>query len=246
MVKTCSPFIAIHTTYRAVLDAEAGEGAVNAAKKKMYVDDYLGSARNVEEGLKEASVVRKVLADADLHFQGWISNSEEFVRVMQGERNPISPDVLLIDDGNKKVLGVVWNTRDDMLGFRVDNMKEEEYTRVSLTSKVATVFDPLGLAAPLIVKAKVRLRELGVKGLRWSDPADETDRFWWESWFAYMRELIHVSIERCLFPEEIEIVNSQLHVFGDASEDAFYDHLVIIFLQVYVVFIFSFLKVLFL
>ena len=114
MVKTCSPFIAIHTTYRAVLDAEAGEGAVNAAKKKMYVDDYLGSARNVEEGLKESSVVRKVLADADLHFQGWISNSVT------------------------------------------------------------------------------------------------------------------------------------MNVFGDASEDAFYDHLVIIFLQVYVVFIFSFLKVLFL
>ena len=73
---TCSPFIAIHTTHRAVADAEAGEGAVNAVKKKMYVDDYLGSARNVEEGLKEASIVRKALADADLHFQGWISISK--------------------------------------------------------------------------------------------------------------------------------------------------------------------------
>ncbi len=115
----------------------------------------------------------------------------------------------------------MWNSRDYTLGFRVDNIKEEEYTRVSLTSKVATVFDPLGLAAPLIVKAKVRLRELGVKGLRWSDPADETDRVWWESWFAIMRELIHVSIERCLFPEETEIIHSQLHVFGDASEEAY-------------------------
>jgi hypothetical protein len=218
---TCSPFIAIHTTRRAVSDAEVGEEAVNAVKKKMYVDDYLGSARNVEERWKEASVVRKALADADLHFPVWISNSEELVRVMQGEKNTTSSDVPLIDDGNKKVLGVVWNTRDDTLGFRVDNMMEEEYTRVSLTSKVATVFDPLGLAAPLIVKAKIRLRELGVKGLRWSDPADETDRVWLESWFAIMRELSHVSLERCLFPEETEIVNSQLHVFGDASEEAY-------------------------
>ena len=62
----------------------------------------------------------------------------------------------------------MWNTRDDTLGFRVDNMKEEKYTRISLTSKVANVFDPLGLAAQLIVKAKVCLRQLGVKGLRWS------------------------------------------------------------------------------
>jgi hypothetical protein len=72
---TSLPVIAIQTTHRAVADAEVGAEAVNAVKKKMYVDDYLGSARNVEEGLKEASVVRKALADADLHFQGWISNS---------------------------------------------------------------------------------------------------------------------------------------------------------------------------
>ena len=107
----------------------------------------------------------------------------------------------------------MWNTRDDTLGFRVDNMKKEEYTRISLTSKVANVFDPLGLAAQLIVKAKVCLRQLGVKGLRWSDPADETDRVWWISWFAIMRELIHVYIERCLSPEEAEIIHSKLHVF---------------------------------
>ncbi|EFX67624.1 hypothetical protein DAPPUDRAFT_261363 [Daphnia pulex] len=52
----------------------------------MYVDDYLGSARSVDEGMKEASLIRKTLADADLHFQDWISDSEEFVRVIQGEK----------------------------------------------------------------------------------------------------------------------------------------------------------------
>lgn len=73
----------------------------------MYVDDYLGSTRSVDEGLKKASLIRKTLADADLHFQDWIANSEEFVRVIQGEKRTNSPDVLLIDDGNKKMLGVV-------------------------------------------------------------------------------------------------------------------------------------------
>ena len=97
---------------------------------------------------------------------------------------------------------------------------KKEYTRVRLTSKVVTVFDPLGLAAPLIVKAMVCLRELGVKGLRWSDLADVTDRVWWK-WFAIIRELFYVFIERCLFPEEGEIIHSQLHVFGDASEEAY-------------------------
>jgi hypothetical protein len=68
--------------------------------------------------------------------------------------------------------------REDTLRFRVDHLAEEENTRVSLTSKVAGVFDPLGLAAPLIVKAKVRFRELGVKGLKVSDPADGNRNRW--------------------------------------------------------------------
>ena len=55
-------------TYRTVADAKVGEEAVNRVKKKMYLDDYLGCTRNLEEGLQEASVVRKALVDADIHF----------------------------------------------------------------------------------------------------------------------------------------------------------------------------------
>ena len=36
---------------------------------------------------------------------------------------------------------------------------------VGLLSKVASIYDPLGQAAPALVKAKIELRELGTKGL---------------------------------------------------------------------------------
>lgn len=118
--------------------------------------------------------MRQALVEADLHFQDWISNSKELAQAMKREKKPIrdKSDLLGTDNDQKKVLGAVWNIREDTLRFRVDHLAEEENTRVSLTSKVAGVFDPLGLAAPLIVKAKVRLRELGVKGLKVSDSAD--------------------------------------------------------------------------
>ena len=219
---TCSPFIAIQTTRRAVADAEVGEKAVEAVQKRMYVDDYLGSTKNADEGVAEASTVRKALAGADLHFQDWISNSAEFVAAIQEEKKPI-PEIssLSADSESTKVLGAVWNTTSDALGFRINRPADEEYTRLSLTSHVAGIFDPLGLAAPIIIKAKVRLRDLVVKGLKWSDPVEGADRAWWESWFQIVQELAHVSIERCLFPEEDDIVESQLHTFGDASEEAY-------------------------
>jgi hypothetical protein len=36
-----------------------------------------------------------------------------------------------------------------------------------------------------------------------------------------MQELAHISIELCLFPEEEVIAESQLHIFGDAAEEAY-------------------------
>ena len=77
---TCSPFIAIHTCRRAAIDAKADEKIVEVIKKKVYVDDYLSSASSVRKGLEEAVVVERILSAADLHLQGWISNSSEFVQ----------------------------------------------------------------------------------------------------------------------------------------------------------------------
>ena len=223
---TCSPFIAIHTSRRAAIDAGAREKIVEAVKGKLYVDDYLSSSCSVTEGLEEAVAVERVLAAADLHLQGWISNSTEFTQAIMKEKpaKPVTDSPGCYNLSSKefdKVLGLVWNTKTDALGFRVDNLDNVEYTRVGITSKVASVFDPLGTAAPLIVKAKIRLRALGLKGSSWAEAVDETDQIWWTAWFDVVRKLSDTSVARCLFPKESQIEESQLHIFCDASEEAY-------------------------
>jgi hypothetical protein len=93
------------------------------------------------------------------------------------------------------VLGLVWNTKTDALGFQVDNLDNIEYTRVGITSKVASVFDPLGTAVPLIVKAKIRLRALGLKASSWTEAVDEADQTWWTAWFDFIRKLSATTVE---------------------------------------------------
>ncbi|XP_045023365.1 uncharacterized protein LOC123467557 [Daphnia magna] len=186
---TCSPFVAIQTTRRAATEANAPTEIVDAIKKKMYVNDYLGSAPTAAIGLQEAIAVKDVLASADLHLQGWRSNSKEFIEEIRKNMKPAnSPTPSLIsEEENGKVLGVLWNSKTDTLGFRVSELENLEYTRMTIASKVASAFDPLGTAAPLIVKAK----------------------------------LSEFSFSRCLFPNESLIEESQLHAFGDASEEAY-------------------------
>jgi hypothetical protein len=92
---------------------------------------------------------------------------------------------------------------------------------VCLARKVAGVFDPLGTASPLIVKAKIRLRALGIKGLGWYDEITGDDETWWRSWFLALDQLNTLKMPRCLFPEEVQIIDREFHAFCDASEEAY-------------------------
>lgn len=69
----------------------------------------------------------------------------------------------------------------------------------------------------LTVKAKIKLRELGVRGLNWDDPVTGNDRQWWEQYFCRIDGLKEVEIPRCLFPDAEEIETLELHTFADAS-----------------------------
>lgn len=92
---------------------------------------------------------------------------------------------------------------------------------MELISRVASVFDPLGAASALIVKAKIRLRELGTKGVNWTDTIEGDDRCWWQGWFRALQLLKKLEVPRCLFPNGPSIVSSELHIFCDASEEAY-------------------------
>ena len=60
-------------------------------------------------------------------------------------------------DGTK-VLGVSWRPRSDCLSFCTSQPVPEVVTRRWLLSTVAAIFDPLGLAAPIIVQAKIKMK----------------------------------------------------------------------------------------
>ena len=54
-----------------------------------------------------------------------------------------------------KVLGVAWTQEADVFTFRINNTQNVIYTHRGLLSKIASMFDPLGLAAPATIKGKI-------------------------------------------------------------------------------------------
>ena len=70
---------------------------------------------------------------------------------------------------------MVWNFQSDRFEFKV-SIKEKPLTRGGLLSAVSSLFDPLGLVAPVILLAKMLLQDLCRKKLAWDGPTPDDDQ----------------------------------------------------------------------
>jgi hypothetical protein len=152
--------------------------AAEAVRKNVYVDDYLGSARNQQEAISAASTVNTVLAGGDFHLDDWASNDPVVVAAMQPMKEGIDGrDLTTRDIGESELeilLGITWRPSTDLMGFKVKE-RQVTFSRTRLASVVAGLFDPLGVAATMTVKGKIQLRELCLRGLPWHEAVNDED-----------------------------------------------------------------------
>jgi transposase InsO family protein len=81
------------------------------------------------------------------------------------------------------------------------------------------VYDPLGLAAPFILPAKILLQSLCQKNLGWDQEIEGPDLQRWQTWLRDLPELQKYVVPRCVKPKDFGAVrSSQVHHFADASE----------------------------
>ena len=216
----CSPFLAHYVVRRAARDSGLPE--VEAiVESNFYVDDYLKSAPTELEAIQKAELTSSALAFGDFHLRNWLSNSSTVRQHFSGSESEVRTDLPLEGEGDEvKVLGVKWKPSEDVFVFAVAPPTDLIYSRRGLLSCLASVFDPLGFASPLTVQGKVMLRRLSMNGLSWDDPVPEEAREWWSAWLDRLKDAGTISIPRCLCPNRPSIVETQLHTFSDASEEA--------------------------
>lgn len=83
-----------------------------------------------------------------------------------------------------------------------------------------SIFDPLGLIAPYVLKAKLLLLILMIsrKRLGWDDPLQEADKEQWKHWLNDLPKLQEKQVDHCFKPKRFgEVKEVQLHLFSDAS-----------------------------
>ena len=123
----------------------------------------------------------------------------------------------------ESVLGIKWNTEEDMFVWDVSDrmlqvVNENSVTWRAIVSAVYSLFDPLGFIAPFVMRAKLLLQLLCRKGVGWDDPLQESDKLQWKRWLANLPKLQAVRVSRCFKPIEFgDVKEIRLHLFSDAS-----------------------------
>ncbi|XP_041467432.1 uncharacterized protein LOC121417765 [Lytechinus variegatus] len=195
------------------LTAEQGEcthpHAASVLKRNVYMDDICDSVQTVDEARKLSAEIDEVLNDGGFKVKGWISNESDVGDLTQGKMK------LLDDIAEEKVLGVVWDRendtfsykvklRDSVLNSRLDGESQKRLTKRKILGQIAHIYDPLGFAAPVIVRAKIGMQKLWQRGYNWDDPLTEEEDADWRLLFEEMKGLNEVSLERCLTPPEAQ------------------------------------------
>ncbi|XP_050494476.1 uncharacterized protein LOC126875568 [Bombus huntii] len=170
----------------------------------------------------EAQSLRTELTEllklAGLNIRKWASNDRELLRGLP--ETDVNDKLLLGESQTFKTLGVVWNSFDDSILYSVKtNDADSRITKRTISSEIAKIYDPLGLLAPVIVRAKMLLQRLWTLKINWDEslPADVHTE--WSKYYAQLPLLNNVEFPRkTIINPAAEI---QLHGFCDASERAY-------------------------
>ena len=182
-----------------------------------YVDDGLISVPTSAEAVDLITQTRVLCKEGKLHLHKIVSNSRMVMQAVPIEDRAKSVKELnLLHDELpiERALGLQCCIASDSFNFRI-TFADKPCTRRGVLSTVMSLYDPLGLIAPVTLTGRQIVQELCREGADWDDPLTDEMKMRWEKWRQDVICLQNVSIPRCYKPVEFkEVKSAQLHHFS--------------------------------
>ena len=131
-----------------------GEDVSSILRRNFYVDDMLKSFPSAKIAVDMIYKVKSLCKEGGFNLTKFSSNHIEVLKSIPDEcrkygvkDKDLNLDILPGD----KALGVKCNIQEDTLGFII-KMDDKPATRSGLLAALSSVYDPLGLGAPFLVK----------------------------------------------------------------------------------------------
>lgn len=212
----CSPYLAMRTVRQLASDErDKYPRAAQVASHELYMDDLTTSVPTVEEAKSLSQELIALFKAGNFHLTKWASNSPELLdSVPQSNRAAIE----FSNNENIKVLGLKWLPASDVFTFST-SPTNETFSKRTILSSIARLWDVLGFAAPVILYAKLLMKELWLLKVGWDDPLPDNIR----SLFAKFIEQLPL-LSACEIPRHLGVhagCTTNIVAFADASMKAY-------------------------
>ncbi|XP_075150750.1 uncharacterized protein LOC142224854 [Haematobia irritans] len=184
-----------------------------------YMDDFISGANDENELVEIYRQVAAVMESAKFTLRKWFSNSKVFNKfVPDADREKT---IRLNDEEIIKTLGIVWAPLSDSFHYvwpKLDSSRG--ITKRIVLAELSTLFDPLGLINPIIVKAKIFMQDLWILKVDWDESLPVNLHTQWADFRERLKEVEKVKIPRSVVAKS-KVVRIEMHGFSDASKRAY-------------------------
>ncbi|XP_059058147.1 uncharacterized protein LOC131851643 [Achroia grisella] len=229
-----SPFTAIYMKNKNALEVkDQYPEAVHGIVYDTYMDDYIGSVDSSDRAAQLAVDIVHVHARAGLEMRGWVSNDPNALRLLPKHLLSESVSDINIDLANLpslspcvRALGLYWHPSRDLIGFNTPIKQGQEtlpnpLTKRVILSLIMRVFDPLGILAPIVIRGRILLQNAWRMNLDWDIELPNSETIAWNNWFQDLITTAKIKIPRCYNHHFLQPSQTELHVFADASAQAY-------------------------
>jgi len=212
---SCAPHLATRTLIQIAQDYESQyPEACDLIKSNFYVDDCLFTCDSVNKAIELREDLCNIFKQCGMSLLKWISNDANIMKQI-----PTRETDKIEESYEIKALGVMWNISTDSFSFKLKRSDSKQTTMSSVLSQIASIYDPIGWLGPVIITAKLFMKKLWTRQLKWNCKLPEDLQEEWNEFYDSLSSISSIKIQRqitCIKPVAI-----QLHGFCDASISAY-------------------------
>ncbi|KAM8718744.1 hypothetical protein ACLKA7_001457 [Drosophila subpalustris] len=147
-------------TFKALLDS-GSQSSLSLKRHDTSLRIEGIGADSAQEAIHIREELVKILRPNGFNLRKWCSNNDQLLHGIP--KDDVASDVKFddsLDSHRIKTLGLIWMPKKDQLCGRAQSSTALKITKRVVCSELAQIFDPLGLFAPVVVKAKIFMQRL--------------------------------------------------------------------------------------
>nr|XP_046478563.1 uncharacterized protein LOC124217212 [Neodiprion pinetum] len=214
-----APFLAMRCLRQLAAEDSKYPQAAKTIEEDFYMDDVLTGAETIEKAVSLQQQVSTILQRGQFQLRKWRSNDD---RALVNLSHDSEADSLfkLDKEGALKTLGLLWDAKTDIMQYSVTIDESTKISKRLVLSKIAQIFDPLGLLGPILINAKCIMQQIWQLQTGWDENLPPQLQNTRDEYYNSLPKINEIRIPRNINPGN-DSGKFDLIGFGDASEKAY-------------------------